>query len=97
MHHSRNHVFDGTVKRSCSDVQFVPLLPVRSAPRFSNRNMTVCSRRALDGDDSFFKLAVEIVLIECAENLLQIARVLLVLMVSFMVLALLQDLHPLPL
>ena len=43
MQHRRHYVFNGSIKRSRSDVQLMALLAVRPAPRFGDGHMTVCT------------------------------------------------------
>lgn len=72
MQKRRRRVFDRPVECSRSDVQLVAMfLPL--APRLANCHMAVCAGRALDGDDGFFQLPVEIFGIQRPEHLFKVA------------------------
>lgn len=72
MQQRRRRVFDRPVECSRSDVQLMAVfLPL--APRLANCHMAVCAGRALDGDDGFFQLPIEVFGIQRPEHLFKVA------------------------
>lgn len=68
----RHHVFYWACKRSCADVKLVAGC-IASLPCFGYGDVSVGSGRALNRDDGFFQLAVEILRVQSAENFLKVS------------------------
>lgn len=73
VHHRGYYVLDRPFQRLRSDVQFVPPFISSAFPDLRHGNVSVGSRCALDGDNWFFQLPAKPVVIQCAENLLEVS------------------------